>query len=162
MELLVAGGLILMGYTWKDAQYKKYKDKGAEEAETELVEVKTELDETKKKYIELTIKFTKTQLIAVTFFTGCTVIAYFAYRAYQRQKEAEERAEEVLNMDNAWQCVSCLDNEKTVVYLPCNHLAVCQACDKDMSQSNLEEPTGIESCPICRSQIMKRVNVHVQ
>eukprot|EP00486_Rosalina_sp_Unknown_P003151 CAMPEP_0201574808 /NCGR_PEP_ID=MMETSP0190_2-20130828/19545_1 /ASSEMBLY_ACC=CAM_ASM_000263 /TAXON_ID=37353 /ORGANISM="Rosalina sp." /LENGTH=159 /DNA_ID=CAMNT_0048003575 /DNA_START=90 /DNA_END=566 /DNA_ORIENTATION=+ len=159
MELLVAGGLILMGYTWRDAQKKKYEDKETAEAETQLVEVKTalqetektvhsiktELDETKKKYIELTIKFTKTQLIGVALFTGCTVIAYFAYRAYQRQKEAEERAEEVLNMDNAWQCVSCLDNEKTVVYLPCNHLAVCQKCDQDMSQSNLEEPTSIES-----------------
>ena len=93
---------------------------------------------------------------------GCTIAAYFAYRAYQRQKEAEQRADEILNMDNAWQCVSCLDNEKTVVYLPCNHLAVCQKCDQQMSQSNLENPNQMESCPICRSQIMKRVNVHVQ
>ena len=37
--------------------------------ETELVEVKTELQETKKKYVELTIKFTKTQLIGVALFS---------------------------------------------------------------------------------------------
>ena len=37
--------------------------------ETALVEVKTELQETKKKYVELTIKFTKTQLVGVALFS---------------------------------------------------------------------------------------------
>ena len=85
-----------------------------------------------------------------------------AYKAYQRQKEAEERAEQVLNLDNAWQCVVCEDNEKTVVYLPCNHLAVCRKCDAEMSKMNLEHADDTEPCPICRSAILKRVNVIVQ
>ena len=74
---------------------------------------------------------------------------------------AEERTEQVLNMDNAWQCVVCDDNEKTVVYLPCNHLAVCGDCDEEMAEMNAGD-NGLQECPICRAQIMRRVTVHVQ
>ena len=74
---------------------------------------------------------------------------------------AEERAERILNMDNAWQCVVCQDNEKTIVYLPCNHLAICNKCDKEM-QKQFNVNMSIMSCPICRKQINKRVKVHIQ
>ena len=88
--------------------------------------------------------------------------------AHERQKAAEERAEKVLNMDNMWQCVVCEDNEKTVVYLPCNHLAVCNDCDDAMAQmvaaeaeERAEQDAEGQTCPICRTEIQRRVTVHL-
>lgn len=88
-------------------------------------------------------------------------VACLAYVAHKRQKAAEERAETLLMMDNMWQCVICEDNEKTVVYLPCNHLAVCNKCDEAMAQMNADENEQGQSCPICRTVIQRRVTVHL-
>eukprot|EP01084_Bolivina_argentea_P158564 276190_1 len=175
MEALVAVALFYMGYKIRQDTSKETKqseiheqeakqvEKVIEETKVALEETKVALEQTQKQYYELTIRLTRTQMITCLITVGLFAAAYGAYKAYERKKIAEERAEQVLNMDNAWQCVVCDDNEKTIVYLPCNHLAVCQKCDAELSKINLaEHQNDKESCPICRSQIIKRVKVHVQ
>jgi len=162
MELLVGLGLFYMGYKVRQQTAKEQpQNEVLAQKETALVEAKQELEATKKEFIELKLKFTKTQVMAGAISIGLVGVACLAYVAVQRQKAAEERAEKVLNMDNMWQCVVCEDNEKTVVYLPCNHLAVCNECDDAMAQMNADENAEGQSCPICRADIQRRVTVHL-
>ena len=49
-------------------------------------------------------------------------ISIYAWKAHRKRVKAEQRAQELLGMDNAWECVVCMNKEKQIVYLPCNHL----------------------------------------
>ncbi|XP_019163101.1 PREDICTED: putative E3 ubiquitin-protein ligase RF4 [Ipomoea nil] len=52
------------------------------------------------------------------------------------------------------ECVMCLSVDRTVVLLPCAHLAFCEEC------SELHERLGMNDCPTCRTLIMQRIRVH--
>ena len=43
-------------------------------------------------------------------------------------------------------CVVCMDNERSCLYVPCNHLAVCVECDEDIKAASLP-------CPMCNTAI---------
>ena len=43
-------------------------------------------------------------------------------------------------------CVVCMDNERSCLYVPCNHLAVCVECDADIMAACLP-------CPMCNTAI---------
>lgn len=51
------------------------------------------------------------------------------------------------------ECVMCLSEEMSVVFLPCAHQLVCMTCNE------LHEKRGMQDCPSCRSQIQRRVCV---
>ncbi|XP_073275984.1 putative E3 ubiquitin-protein ligase RF298 isoform X2 [Primulina huaijiensis] len=51
------------------------------------------------------------------------------------------------------ECVMCLSEEMSVVFLPCAHQVVCMTCNE------LHEKQGMKDCPSCRSQIQRRVCV---
>jgi serine/threonine protein kinase len=44
------------------------------------------------------------------------------------------------------ECVVCLDNEKTHMFKPCNHLCVCEGCSMAVMGSTAE-------CPACRTEV---------
>lgn len=52
------------------------------------------------------------------------------------------------------ECVMCLAEEKSVVFLPCAHQVLCQKCNE------LHEKQGMNDCPSCRSPIQQRIQVH--
>lgn len=52
------------------------------------------------------------------------------------------------------ECVMCLSEEMSVVFLPCAHQVVCTSCNE------LHEKQGMKDCPSCRSTIIKRIPVH--
>lgn len=52
------------------------------------------------------------------------------------------------------ECVMCLSEEMSVVFLPCAHQVVCLTCNE------LHEKQGMKDCPSCRSLIQLRVCVH--
>lgn len=52
------------------------------------------------------------------------------------------------------ECVMCLSEEMSVVFLPCAHQVVCTSCNE------LHEKQGMKECPSCRSTIIKRIPVH--
>jgi hypothetical protein len=41
----------------------------------------------------------------------------------------------------------CMDEERGVLYVPCNHLAVCVGCEEDMVERS------IDCCPMCQEPI---------
>lgn len=50
-------------------------------------------------------------------------------------------------------CCVCLVQTHQMLYLPCNHLAVCVSCDNTLSR------LGQENCPVCRTSIDGRIKV---
>lgn len=51
------------------------------------------------------------------------------------------------------ECVMCLSEEMSVVFLPCAHQVVCTQCNE------IHEKQGMKECPSCRSPIMQRISV---
>ena len=51
------------------------------------------------------------------------------------------------------ECVMCLSEEMSVVFLPCAHQVVCTTCNE------LHEKQGMQDCPSCRSPIQRRISV---
>ncbi|XAR57167.1 hypothetical protein NMG60_11025217 [Bertholletia excelsa] len=51
------------------------------------------------------------------------------------------------------ECVMCLSEEMSVVFLPCAHQVVCGMCNE------LHEKQGMKECPSCRSFIQRRISV---
>ncbi|XP_038702530.1 putative E3 ubiquitin-protein ligase RF298 [Tripterygium wilfordii] len=51
------------------------------------------------------------------------------------------------------ECVMCLSEEMSVVFLPCAHQVVCATCNE------LHEKQGMKECPSCRSPIQRRITV---
>ncbi|GAU20055.1 hypothetical protein TSUD_381470, partial [Trifolium subterraneum] len=51
------------------------------------------------------------------------------------------------------ECVMCLSEEMSVVFLPCAHQVVCTKCNE------LHEKQGMQECPSCRSPIQERISV---
>ncbi|XP_073292187.1 putative E3 ubiquitin-protein ligase RF298 [Primulina huaijiensis] len=51
------------------------------------------------------------------------------------------------------ECIMCMTEEISVVFLPCAHQVLCGQC------SNLHEKQGINDCPSCRTTIGKRISV---
>lgn len=50
------------------------------------------------------------------------------------------------------ECVMCLSEEMSVVFLPCAHQVLCARCNE------LHESKGMEECPSCRTPIERRIN----
>lgn len=51
------------------------------------------------------------------------------------------------------ECIMCMTEEISVVFLPCAHQVLCGQC------SNLHEKQGMNDCPSCRTTIGKRISV---
>ncbi|KAI4373977.1 hypothetical protein MLD38_012031 [Melastoma candidum] len=51
------------------------------------------------------------------------------------------------------ECVMCLSEEMSVVFMPCAHQVVCSTCNE------LHEKQGMKDCPSCRCPIQRRVTV---
>ncbi|OIV91313.1 hypothetical protein TanjilG_01844 [Lupinus angustifolius] len=51
------------------------------------------------------------------------------------------------------ECVMCLSEEASVVFLPCAHEVLCPACNK------LHEKQRMKDCPSCRTPIQHRIHV---
>ncbi|XP_019059711.1 PREDICTED: putative E3 ubiquitin-protein ligase RF298 [Tarenaya hassleriana] len=49
------------------------------------------------------------------------------------------------------ECVMCLSEEMTVIFLPCAHQVLCSKCNQ------LHEKQGMEECPSCRATIQRRI-----
>jgi len=49
------------------------------------------------------------------------------------------------------ECVMCLSEERSVVFLPCSHQVVCPECNE------LHEKQGMKDCPSCRTPIQGRI-----
>ncbi|XP_053663341.1 uncharacterized protein LOC128712474 [Anopheles marshallii] len=51
-------------------------------------------------------------------------------------------------------CIICQENERTVAFIPCEHLCVCKVCARILIYYD-------PKCPLCRSYIYERLEVYV-
>ncbi|XP_077218567.1 putative E3 ubiquitin-protein ligase RF298 [Tasmannia lanceolata] len=58
-----------------------------------------------------------------------------------------------VDVQREWECVMCLTEEMSVVFLPCAHQVVCTKCNE------LHEKQGMKDCPSCRTPIQRRICV---
>jgi len=63
-----------------------------------------------------------------------------------------EPEEQIPDLPQHRACVICLQRERNLLFMPCNHLCACAECGLN--------PT-IRVCPICRTAFNNRVVVHV-
>nr|GMD72982.1 putative E3 ubiquitin-protein ligase RF298 [Ipomoea batatas] len=68
-----------------------------------------------------------------------------------KMEAARESSSQQGGIKREWECVMCLTEPKSVVFLPCAHQALCTACNM------LHERQGMKDCPVCRTPIMKRI-----
>ncbi|GAA0156239.1 hypothetical protein LIER_13774 [Lithospermum erythrorhizon] len=52
------------------------------------------------------------------------------------------------------ECVVCLAEERSVLFLPCSHQVVCRQCNKQHAKE-------MKECPSCRTPIQKRIQVRL-
>jgi len=46
------------------------------------------------------------------------------------------------------ECVVCLSEKKSVVFMPCKHVACCEICSEK-----------VEECPLCREKVESKIKV---
>ncbi|CAA6663495.1 unnamed protein product [Spirodela intermedia] len=73
--------------------------------------------------------------------------------AEEEEEEEEEEGEEEEEVRRERECVMCLCEEMSVVFLPCAHQVVCAKCNE------LHEKQGMRDCPSCRAPIQQRIRV---
>ena len=49
-------------------------------------------------------------------------------------------------------CVVCMDRERSCLYVPCNHLAVCGECDAGIMAAS-------QPCPMCNTEIDREMSL---
>lgn len=52
------------------------------------------------------------------------------------------------------ECVMCMNEEISIVFLPCAHQVICIKCNE------LHRQQGLKDCPSCRTPIMQRIRVY--
>eukprot|EP00741_Cyanophora_paradoxa_P011663 tig00020563_g11268.t1 len=50
----------------------------------------------------------------------------------------------------AHECVVCMEQPQSVLYIPCRHAAVCESCNEGLD---------LKQCPVCRQQIQQAISI---
>lgn len=64
----------------------------------------------------------------------------------------EDSSEKEVNSDR--ECIICMKDEVSIVFLPCAHQVLCASCSDDFGKK------GRASCPCCRVPIEQRIHVY--
>nr|GLL41970.1 putative E3 ubiquitin-protein ligase RF298 [Ipomoea trifida] len=70
-----------------------------------------------------------------------------------KMEAAGESSSQQGGIKREWECVMCLTEPKSVIFLPCAHQALCTTCNM------LHERQRMKDCPVCRTPIMKRIQI---
>ncbi|TMW85793.1 hypothetical protein EJD97_022490 [Solanum chilense] len=65
---------------------------------------------------------------------------------------AESSGSNVFNVER--ECVMCMNEQISVVFLPCAHQVLCEDCNVH------HQNRGMDKCPSCRTPIKERISVH--
>ena len=63
--------------------------------------------------------------------------------------DLKEKIDEIRKLKEEKVCKICIDEEISVVFLPCGHLACCLTCS-----------VQLDKCPICRKRIEKQEKIY--
>ncbi|XP_010531726.1 PREDICTED: MND1-interacting protein 1-like [Tarenaya hassleriana] len=57
------------------------------------------------------------------------------------------------------ECIICMKDEVSVVFLPCNHQVICASCNDNFMGNNNKKGGSNVICPCCRAQVQQRIRV---
>ena len=62
-------------------------------------------------------------------------------------------SEQQEQIEDAMKCAICFENEKQVLFLPCNHVCACESCTRALPAPPL--------CPTCRAPINNTIRIFI-
>ncbi|KAF9678085.1 hypothetical protein SADUNF_Sadunf08G0175200 [Salix dunnii] len=134
-------------------------------AETNLQKYKDDIQKLEKEISQLRLKTDSSKIAALrSGIDGSYASRLAEIKCSPAQKESRTpRISEVANdfhdhsetggVKRERECVMCLSEEMSVVFLPCAHQVVCTTCNE------LHEKQGMKDCPSCRGPIQLRIPV---
>lgn len=87
-------------------------------------------------------------------FTSCLPDTNSIEDLKQANAQLLSKIAELQEVQRDRECVMCLSEEMSVVFLPCAHQVVCSKCN------DLHQNQGMKDCPSCRTPIQQRVCVN--
>eukprot|EP01018_Ginkgo_biloba_P036961 Gb_03171 [translate_table: standard] len=147
-----------------EAAAKRKEEALCQKAETDSQRYRDDVQRLEREIAQLRLITESSKLAAMRWGSDCTFASPLS----------DTDSIQVLKQTNAWlfseiaelqdlsrkdvqrdrECVMCLSEEMSVVFLPCAHQVVCAKCNE------LHEKQGMKDCPSCRTPIEKRVCVY--
>lgn len=132
-----------------EALAKVEEDRVQQKAEKESQKYKDEMKKLEKEISELKLESEASKIAALR--SGASL------QGYQHPKVTKRLAVFRDNFGGGTvkqehECVMCLTEEMSVVFLPCAHQVLCVDCNA------LHEKQGMKDCPSCRTPIQRRIN----
>ncbi|KAF2287774.1 hypothetical protein GH714_002663 [Hevea brasiliensis] len=132
-------------------QHEKYKD-DIQGLEKEIYQLRLKTDASKIAALRRGIS--ESYASRLTDAKNSTAQKEFATPYYSVMEAADFHEYSVIgSVKRERECVMCLSEEMSVVFLPCAHQVVCTTCNE------LHEKQGMKDCPSCRTPIQRRVPV---
>ncbi|KAE8726353.1 hypothetical protein F3Y22_tig00007043pilonHSYRG00043 [Hibiscus syriacus] len=164
-EVLTWASLIRKEREQIEASAKLKEDMIKSKAETSLQKYKEDIQKLEQEISQLRLKTDSSKIAALRRGIDGSYVGKFMDRKYStNQTESRTPLISKMVMDfkdisgkgdvkRERECVMCLSEERSVVFIPCAHQIVCTTCNE------LHEKQGMKDCPSCRSLIQRRIPV---
>lgn len=123
-------------YLAEAAAIRKQRERMEAEARAKEEEIMRKIESEKKTHM-MNVKQLENRLALLKYNAECST----------RRSEVDE------GVKREMECVMCLEEEKSVVFLPCAHQVLCVECNRH------HQLQGMNDCPSCRTPIRRRINV---
>ncbi|CAN1284095.1 Putative E3 ubiquitin-protein ligase RF298 [Linum perenne] len=137
-----------------DASTKSKEEAIKSKAEINLQKYKNDIQKLENEISQIRLKVDSSKIAALRMGVDAADVKSNnqAWSSYVSQVFADNISnDEELKRER--ECVMCLSEEMSVVFLPCAHQVVCTNCNE------LHEKQGMKDCPSCRCPIKRRVPV---
>ncbi|TYH27254.1 hypothetical protein ES288_A02G054600v1 [Gossypium darwinii] len=159
-EVVTQASLVRKEREQIEASTKLQDDMIKSKAETSLQKYKEGIQKLEQEISRLRLKMDSSKIAALR--RGIDG-SYVKYISMTQKKSRTPFISEVVTdfQDFSWEggvkrereCVMCLSEEMSVVFVPCAHQVVCTTCNE------LHKKQGMKDCPSCRSLIQRRIPV---
>lgn len=124
----------------------------SQKAENEMQKYKERIEEIESKISELRLESESSKIAALRRGSINGNYGYQAAKVSKRLAVFRDNFSDTIARSER-ECVMCLAEEMSVVFLPCAHQALCGNCNE------IHEKQGMNDCPSCRTPIKKRIKV---
>ncbi|MQL73797.1 hypothetical protein Taro_006154 [Colocasia esculenta] len=124
------------------------------EAESNLQKYREEIQRLENQIAQLRLKTDSSKIAALRWSIDGSKkldVPKDSYSQYATDMDSQDYG--FGDVQREWECVMCLSEEMSVVFLPCAHQVVCTKCNE------LHEKQGMKDCPSCRAPIQQRICV---
>ncbi|KAH7443837.1 hypothetical protein KP509_02G052700 [Ceratopteris richardii] len=130
--------------TWRqkaDADFQRHKD--------DIQRLESELEQLKLTAESSSLEFSTGMSVHTTDTNGLQFLKDTSSQLLQELAELQDSRDICRDRE----CVMCMSEESSVVFLPCAHQIVCTNCN------DLHQKQGMRDCPSCRTVIQRRIQV---